>query len=220
MSKKIIILLVAASIALPAIASAAENNTGRFYGRADVGYGMTKHKLEATDTATNKTESFKVSGKGMLGSIGIGYYAAKEVRTELQLYMDDGLQGKKSGVKIKEKTIAGFVNAFYDFHNSSGFTPYIMGGIGYSSNKYKTNLIWSNSAKEVSFKKKKAFVYQIGVGGSYAVSKNMHFDLGYRLMFKNNAKHKAEVHDKNNTISAHIKRELSHTFLAGVRVTF
>lgn len=217
MNKNVIISLVAASIALPGIASAAENNAMRFYGRADIGYGMTKHKATVTNTTTNTTIlSNKFNGKGILGSIAIGYYPSKEVRTELQFYIDDGLQGKKDGKKVKEKTMAGFINAFYDFQNYSAFTPYLMGGIGYSDNKYKV----SGITPQPSFKKKKAFAYQIGLGAAFAAGRNMHFDLGYRLMLKNNAKNNVSFKDGVQNIVANAKREPTHTFLAGVRVTF
>ena len=56
MSNKKIISLVVASLSLPICASAAEvNSQGHFYGRADVGYGITNHKATGTLSAVGAT---------------------------------------------------------------------------------------------------------------------------------------------------------------------
>ena len=235
MNKKTIISLMAVSLAMPISAYAVpaiDNNQGGGYVRADLGYGISKHKtsLIVKDTSGNLIEdiSSKKKGSGMLGSVGFGYYVTKEVRAELQAYIDDGLKTKSANgktknnvnysLKSKEKTMAGFANLFYDFRNTTPFTPYVMGGLGYASNKYSvSNSVEGYSAK---FKAKKSFVYQLGLGASYRIAKNLDLDLGYRAMQKS-TKHSVRGKDKNgNSVEFKAKKDLTHAILAGIRVSF
>jgi opacity protein-like surface antigen len=69
-------------------------------------------------------------------------------------------------------------NIYYDFKNTSPFTPYIGGGIGFatiyvSQGTSNLNLLWFEDDDTV-------FAYQLGAGVGYDVSKNWTIDLGYR----------------------------------------
>jgi opacity protein-like surface antigen len=223
MNKKIITLSLVTALTTASAAYAADTSQGRFYGRVDFGYGLTKSKVERVDTSQTilikpiTTATAKDNGRGMLGAFGLGYYATKDLRTELELYFDNGFGSKTSNtflnVKAKEKTMAAFANVFYDIKTSTPFTPYIMAGIGYGRNKIHVG--------ELSFKKHNGLVYQGGFGVSYQINKNMDLDLGYRAIQKDGKKRTFTSVDSNKvTHVVTYKKALNHTLLAGIRVTF
>ena len=64
------------------------------------------------------------------------------------------------------------INGYFDFVNSSRFTPYISGGIGMANLDYKiTN--WSDNDT--------VFAYQVGAGVAFAINKHFTIDLKYRF---------------------------------------
>ncbi|MEG2172318.1 MAG: acyloxyacyl hydrolase [Desulfovibrionaceae bacterium] len=75
-----------------------------------------------------------------------------------------------------------FFNAYYDFHNSTDFTPYIGAGagLGFISNKYTEY----RDGNEVDSRNKMntVFAWNVGVGASYAFNENISADLGYRFV--------------------------------------
>jgi opacity protein-like surface antigen len=90
---------------------------------------------------------------------------------------------------MKETGMGIMANAYYDFNNSSDFTPYVMLGLGV--NRSKKELIFSgkdanDSDKDTSFtiksNNKTGFAYQLGVGVGYEMSKDIHLDLAYKLV--------------------------------------
>ena len=217
------------------------SDSNHYYVRADIGYGFTKMKVhqEALDTYFNETIEKTIinkTGSGLLGSLGAGYYATKNIRLEGQLYFDDGIKAKGSSstrnvlysVRVKEKTVAGFLNAYYDFTNSTKLTPYLMGGIGIAKNKIKysnadSDLHTSTISGPIEFKSKNEFAYQFGLGASYRLIPNLDFDLGYRLMQKGRNKRSANTirdSEVSFTYNTKAKLSISQTLLAGIRYTF
>jgi opacity protein-like surface antigen len=64
------------------------------------------------------------------------------------------------------------INGYFDFVNSSRFTPYLSGGIGMANLDYKiTN--WSDNDT--------VFAYQVGAGVAYAINNHFIIDLKYRF---------------------------------------
>jgi opacity protein-like surface antigen len=64
------------------------------------------------------------------------------------------------------------INGYFDFVNSSRFTPYISGGIGMANLDYKIEN-WSDYDS--------VFAYQVGAGIAYAINKHFTIDLKYRF---------------------------------------
>jgi opacity protein-like surface antigen len=244
MKKKVIfvILCIAAPISF---VSAAESNKNHYYIRGDIGYGMTKHHVNTTlsryqDGAlvARGDDLMNKKGKGFLGSFGIGYHIMKNLRLEGQFYFDDGFKIKQvetdpKGIekpifgKHKDKTVAGFVNGYYDFSNSNRFVPYVMAGIGVANNKSTFTEDNNQDYASVHFKKKMELAYQLGLGAYYKITDRVSMDLSYRLMSKsihrNNKAESLEVKDLagvSRVYNYRDKNRFNQTFLAGVRYTF
>lgn len=72
-------------------------------------------------------------------------------------------------------------NVYYDFKNTSDFTPYVSAGIGASFNKLDVTeyqAVYATSAND----KKTDFAWSVGVGVNYALDKDLDLDLGYRYV--------------------------------------
>ncbi|HEF8774100.1 outer membrane protein [Providencia manganoxydans] len=82
-------------------------------------------------------------------------------------------------------------NSYYDFRNSSAFTPYISLGLGIASLKHKTTyeyteIPYSPDVSDVdSYSKSKTainFAWSFGVGTQYTFNENLALDLSYRYL--------------------------------------
>lgn len=93
------------------------------------------------------------------------------------------------------------VNGYYDFTNSSAFTPYLTAGLGFAKIKWTED---NESADDT------VFAYQVGAGVGYALSKNVTLDVKYRYF----ATADPTFFDTVNMEFA------SHNLLLGVRVNF
>ena len=74
-----------------------------------------------------------------------------------------------------------FLNAYWDFHNDTAFTPYIGGGIGmgFIQSKYEVNAPGlSDSYNETNT----VFAWNAGAGVAYAFTDNISADLAYRFV--------------------------------------
>ncbi len=100
------------------------------------------------------------------------------------------------------------LNAYYDFTNTSAFTPYVSGGVGFSKidvNDY--NILGSGDPDFTD--DDTVFAYQVGVGVGYAVNNQITIDLKYRYF--------ATEDSELDTTKAEIA---SHNLLLGVRFNF
>lgn len=73
-----------------------------------------------------------------------------------------------------------FANAYYDFHNSSSFTPYLGAGLGYAKISYNdlNGQDWDNPFDEDD----SVFAYQFMAGIAFVITDNISADLSYRYM--------------------------------------
>lgn len=83
-----------------------------------------------------------------------------------------------------------FLNAYWDFHNDTAFTPYIGGGVGlgFIQSKYEVEVnvtvpgvgsgSWSDSYNETNT----VFAWNAGAGVAYAITDNLSADLAYRFV--------------------------------------
>jgi len=97
-------------------------------------------------------------------------------------------------------TLSFLVNGYYDFTNSSAFTPYLSAGLGFAKVK------WAGDGDSVN---DTVFAYQVGAGVGYALSKNVTLDAKYRYF--------ATADAKFDTVKMDFA---SHNLLFGVRVNF
>lgn len=157
MFKKLGLLLIAASFMLPVQAKAEQIGV---YVAPKLVYGLTnaKGKLVALEPL-NVSQSTGSLDNVFGGALAIGYNFNQRfdlpIRAELEyavfgqskssktVYDEDG-DGTKFQNKVGIQSL--FLNAYYDFHNSTAFTPYVGAGIGFGfiSNKTSVNDIYDS----------------------------------------------------------------------------
>jgi opacity protein-like surface antigen len=98
-----------------------------------------------------------------------------------------GVPGLNSEFEAKWNLQTLFFNLYYDFHNSTNFTPYIGAGagIGFINSNYDASLNVTNvggvGIASVS-KMNSVFAWNVGLGCSYAFNENFSADLAYRFV--------------------------------------
>ncbi len=100
-------------------------------------------------------------------------------------------------------------NFYYDFHNSSDFTPYVGAGLGLAFTSLEMDTPeWSNlDANSTNF------AWQVGAGVSYAFNETISADLGYRYMSFGSS----TIEDEENLNSVFSS---AHEFSLGIRFSF
>ena len=106
------------------------------------------------------------------------------------------------------KALSFLINGYYNFINSSAFTPYISAGIGFAQVEFNdldiSSLGFSGSNDEDT-----VFAYQIGIGVGYAVTEKVTIDVKYRYFGTEDSEY--------DTTKAEFA---SNNFLFGVRFNF
>lgn len=158
--------------------------------------------MEASDitntsnTSGTRAEVTKSSTSETVMPIGgaIGYNWAKQgvsLRTEMEfLYRTNlGYEANptftnaatptKFTSKMTSKTV--FFNGYYDFKNTTKFTPFVGGGIGFSMNNTKTNGSLTNGASPAEGTIKRTdFAWNVGGGVAYNLTEHIILDVTYR----------------------------------------
>lgn len=135
-----------------------------------------------------------------------------EIEISYQKYKLDkatNIIGGDPDVTLSDATmssLAFMANAYADLYNNSQITPYIMFGLGFSSNSVgdsdKDN--WT------------AFSYQAGLGIGYALDKQLTLDLGYRY-FKTGKDTPRKVIISGTPCEFEYNPGGTHNFMAGFR---
>ena len=157
-------LILAALTALPLAASAkaadyqpsvpADTSTMTgLYLRADVGASFLTWSGGKDDTA-------------FVGGGGVGYQYNDFLRMDLTADWSGGYK-IAPGASIDTTTLLG--NVYFDFKNSTGFTPYIGGGVGYG---------WAHGS---GYRDRDGLALGAAAGVSYDVTNNLAVDVGYRF---------------------------------------
>lgn len=118
-----------------------------------IGAGINYSRLDDADEG----------GYSVEGVLGFG--VAESLRIEGALGYDSAEAGN---VDIDLWSI--FANLYYDFNLDGAFTPYILGGLGYSSVKVE------------SFSSEGSFAGQLGAGIGFSLTEKLIIDLKYRYM--------------------------------------
>ena len=164
------------------------------------------------------------------GALAVGYDFSSKLNVPVRLELEYGAYGKSSKSVYNEplttKTSVSFqtllVNAYYDFKNSTDFTPYVGAGIGLASLKTEGSATldngWVFSGTNITgakaCKREAVFAGQVGFGCSYAFNENVSVDLGYRFLMIGDGK----VSAFDTTVKS--KNLYAHQFMLGARVTF
>ena len=106
-----------------------------------------------------------------------------------------------------------FANAYWDFHNSSKFTPYIGGGLGMGFINSNYDIHGRNGESMSASSMNTVFAWNVGAGCSYAFTDNVSADLAYRYVGL--GKNKTSYNDDSITTNPAMN-EVS----LGLRLTF
>lgn len=116
-------------------------------------------------------------------ALALGYSFTFPMRAELEWNMHSQSEDKnkvsghsKLTSNIGIQTI--FANVYYDFRNTSSFTPYVGAGLGLAVVDFEGSSTPSTYTLEE--KTKINFAWNISLGLSYAFSENVALDLSYR----------------------------------------
>ncbi|EBW3212279.1 adhesin/invasin protein PagN [Salmonella enterica] len=138
--------------------------------------------------------------KGVFGggvAIGYDFYDPFQlpVRLELDTTFRDETDAKGGqdiiafgqpvhiNVKNQVRMTTYMVNGYYDFHNSTAFTPYISAGVGLAHVKLSNNTIPVGfGINETLSASKNNFAWGAGIGAKYAVTDNIMIDASYKYI--------------------------------------
>jgi opacity protein-like surface antigen len=159
--------------------STAPDWSKNFYLRLDTGASFT--------TDANRNFGNSDFGDGYAIGGGIGYRFDPHWRTDMTLsYRGNYGFATATGVGPSHgdvDALVGLVNGYYDFTSYAGFTPYIGGGIGFSSNHISpTGVAVGPSGGSLNSDTSSQFAWQVGAGVSYNLSQNWALDIGYRYL--------------------------------------
>lgn len=110
-----------------------------------------------------------------------------------------------------------FLNAYWDFHNDTAFTPYIGGGVGmgFIQSKYELEVagLGSDSYNETNT----VFAWNAGAGVAYAITDNLSADLAYRFVGLGYHENDKTVGDTKFKVGM---APYANEFSLGIRYTF
>lgn len=123
--------------------------------------------------------------------VGFDFYPMYQVpvRTELEYAIRTNSETEWDMKNTKIASLKGqwnlqtlFLNAYWDFHNDTAFTPYIGAGLGmgFIQSKYEVDVygVGSDSVNETNT----VFAWNAGAGVAYAITDNLSADLAYRFV--------------------------------------
>jgi len=149
------------------------------YDMKEKGWHYNSGALDDTWTINESMESDHIFG----GALAVGYDFSKKlsvpVRGELEYAIfSDAKATRDDGTKLDLGIQTIFANVYYDFRNSSAFTPYLGFGLGMGIVKAKGDH-WGYS---MGSKTSTNFAWNVGAGVAYAFTDMISLDLAYRFV--------------------------------------
>jgi len=205
-------LLIAAGCAmLLSVSSIAYSADGLYVG-GNLGLAIVNDSDVTDSRAPGMTLEFESDVGYALGGI-IGYgFGHLRIEGEIAYQKNDLDQIKALGVSVDAtgdtSSLTGLLNGYYDFNNTSPFTPYIGGGVGVAKVEINDVSIPGSGFSNIN-DDHTVFAYQLGVGVAYAINESFSFDVKYRYF----ATSDLELDTTDFEYS-------SNNFYAGIRYTF
>lgn len=236
MKNKLMLLAALAALVLVPAASAL---AGDFYVTPKLGYSSLKAKSSGSITDGTDTVSLDASKSNGQAFFGVAFgYDFKEsfidlpVRAELEyayrgkkeMFKRDGVgTGGQYSDKLEVGVQSFFVNAYYDFENSSPVTPYIGLGAGLAvisanlSGKYYG--VGGGGGTEIKTESENgaAFAWNIGAGAAWKITEPISLDLGYR--YADFGKVDFSASGNGARLSGDVKAN-AHEVMLGLRFSF
>ena len=182
------------------------------YVSGNLGFAMASDSDLTNSTVPGTTINTEFD-TGLAMGAALGYDFSKfRVEGEISYQKNDVSQIGSQGVLLNNTgEVAAFsflINGYYDFINSSAFTPYISAGLGFAQVEFNdldiSGLGFSGSNDDDT-----VFAYQVGIGIGYAVTEKVTIDVKYRYLDTDDSEYdttKAEFTGNN--------------FLFGIRFNF
>lgn len=182
------------------------------YVSGNIGFAMASDSDLTDSTAPGITINTEFDTGYALGA-ALGYDFSKfRVEGEISYQKNDvnkiGAQGVFFDATGDSVALSFLINGYYDFINSSAFTPYISAGLGFAQVEFN-DLDISSSGFSGSNDKDTVFAYQVGIGVGYAVTEKVTIDVKYRYFGTEDSEY--------DTTEAEFA---SNNFLFGVRLNF
>ncbi len=125
-----------------------------------------------------------------------------------------------ANLKVQTNLQTLFMNAYWDFHNDTAFTPYIGGGLGLGFIQSEYEISASGAGMSGSGSENftnTVFAWNAGAGVAYAITDNLSADLAYRFVGLG-------YHENEKTIEG-VKAKVgmapyANEFSLGIRYTF
>jgi opacity protein-like surface antigen len=211
MMKKTIFVIAGCTMLL-SISSLAYSAEGP-YVSGNLGVAMLNDSDVTDSTEPGMTVDIE-SDAGLALGVAVGYGFANNTRIEGEIsYQKNDLDkgsvwGFDTALTGDTSSLALLLNGYYDFKNTSPFTPFITGGIGMA----KVEVNDMNVSGYDSYGENDddtVFAYQFGAGVSYAVNEKVNIDVKYRYFGTSDPEF--------DSVDAEYS---SHNLYAGVRVAF
>lgn len=237
-TRKLTLAISVAALSIPSL-TLADN----FYVIAQVGTSI--QNSDSTPIGSNIAvdadfpAEFSVDN-GTVGAIGIGYRVNNNLRVEGRIgYRDGDFNDTKFGTGARsgeEYILNGSIESttytlegFYDFTNTTAFTPYIKLGVGVSDNTYVARLGGAGVAAFDEFDgsvdgyydaysddSSTNFTWNVGIGGNYEVSKSVSLYAEYQYASFGDV----QTGQDSFTDGFEIDNAASHEVVAGIRFSF
>ena len=169
---------------------------------------------DTTDSTVPGIAADIESDPGLALGVAAGYSFPSNIRIEAEIaYQQNDLDkisvsGFDTALSGDTSSLALLLNGYYDFKNTSPFTPFITGGIGMA----KVEVNDMNVSGYDSYGENDddtVFAYQFGAGVSYAVNEKVNLDVKYRYFGTSDPEFDSVEAEYSN-----------HNLYAGVRVAF
>jgi opacity protein-like surface antigen len=194
--RKHILFLTAGFVVSSSVAMAESD----YYITPQIGYSYQNNKfdfepVDRIDAPEVTKERFRNSaiynltlGKRIYDStfleLEVAYSPNRRFTKDVSIYTE--VTPKNYNFSTKLTNISAFVNINHKFQNilPLSVTPYLLGGVGYSSNKIKNIAIGSSETTQnliVNGKKTNSFAWQLGAGLLFPITQNLDMDLTYKF---------------------------------------
>ena len=185
MKRTLVALFLLAVLAMPALA------------RAEGMYLAPKFLMSIQNTGTTERSAGLV-GSGISeysqftlgGALAAGYdfwpMHMVPLRAELEFAMRGNSETEWSGIRgtgdMTFNSTTLLANVYYDFHNSTAFTPYVGAGLGLAFNYFGVDWKHYNGDGGSIDDRQTNFAWQVGAGVAYSFTDNMAVDVAYRYL--------------------------------------
>jgi len=171
--------------------------------RADTGYAA------SIALGYRITDAFRLEGEAM--------YQSSDMNKYFRSFSGPFGNFKESGTLQGERErIAFLLNAYYDFKNSTPFTPYLTVGLG----GYHMRIKSTDSNPFPSRENDLDFAWQVGAGLNYKITDIISFDLRYRYFSGSSAELTLSSPNSLFRNFSELHSVGDHQILAGIRVGF